>query len=117
MKLNDEPRTHQPYVKCLKLFYQIIPEPYVTCDEVKDLLHILLPRVHGKEEIIEKYIATYVELFGVETTITYTPRSLKHLSRCVIRNEIVRSGKNLEESVKHLCLPETLKDLLLGAAA
>lgn len=115
LKLDNEPITQQ-YVNCLKLFYRIIPEPYIPCDDVKDLLRFLLKFADRKEEIMEEYITTYVELFGVENTVTYTPRSLKHLARCVIRNEIIRNSNIVEKSLTHFCLPETLKHLLLGAS-
>lgn len=115
MKVEDEPQASQSVI-CLKQFYQIIPEPYIPCEDIKDLLLYLLQvfDMQRQEEMIEKYLTTYVELFGVENTAQYIPRSLKHLARCVIRNEILRSSKTLEKSVKHLCLPENLKDLLFG---
>lgn len=115
LKLDNEP-IYQQYANCIKLFYRVIPEPYTPCDDVKDLLHFLLKFSDRKEEITETYLATYVELFGVEKTTTYTPRSLKHLARCVIRNKIVRNSKIIETSLEQLCLPETLKHLLLGAS-
>lgn len=115
LKLDNDPTTQQ-YVNCLKLFYNIIPEPYVPRDDLKDLLLFLLKASDRREEIIETYLATYVELFGVENTIIYTPRSLKHLARCVIRNEIIRNSNIVEKSLTHFCLPETLKHLLLGAS-
>lgn len=117
MKVEEEPQASQTVI-CLKQFYQIIPEPYIPCEDIKDLLLFLLQifNIEQQEEIIEKYLATYVELFGVDNTAQYIPRSLKHLARCVIRNEILRNSKTLEKSVKHLCLPENLKDLLFGAS-
>lgn len=113
LKVDNDPTTQQ-YVKCLKLFYNIIPEPYVPRDDVKDLLQFLLKDSDRKEEIIEKYLTTYVELFDMESTESYTPRSLKHLSCCVQRNSIIRSSKTLTMCVNDMCLPEEVKELLLG---
>lgn len=114
-KLDNDSITQQ-YVYCLKLFYRIIPERYAPHEDVKDLLRFILKLSDRKDEIIETYLTTYADLFGVESSTVYAPRSLKHLARCVIRNGIIRNSETVEMAVNHMCIPETLKHFLLGAS-
>lgn len=106
--------TAQMYANCVNSFYRIITEPFVPHVDVRDFLCFLLKHADNREEIIETYLSTYIKLFGVERAAPYAPRKLKHLSRCAIRNVIIKNSNTLEMSVNQLPLPGYLKRLLLA---
>ena len=108
---------NKPYaekcVKCLRMFFQVIPEPYVTQDELKSFLKFLLKDTDRVEEIAEIFVDIYKQIFNFECNLLYSPRTLKHLAKCATRESILKVSNTLQNGIKSLPLPNILKHYLL----
>lgn len=96
-------------MKCLKMEFETIPEPLITREEIEFFLKIFLNEAsHGNiQEICNEYEFQYPESTG-----PLKPRSLLHLSRCQVRQNL-RSTGALPYGVQTLEIPESLKEYIL----
>ena len=87
------------YVRCIRMYFESTPQPFITRNEVEDLIVSLF---HGQDvpdmqQLAKELSGEFVDLFP-ETTEFYNPRKLHHLCRCRIRDILTSSG----------CLPDSV---------
>lgn len=97
--------------QCWEMVFDTIPERHVTRSEVEDLLQrILVPSEEAR--IATKYLCDNFELMFPSSKGPLRPRSLKHLSRCRIRQNM-REANTIWYGVQYLPLPRYLKEYIL----
>lgn len=100
------------FVLCFRMAYETIPEPVITSNEVADFLRLALsgPSADTYIDAFRKY---YEKLFP-ESCEPLSPRTLKHLSRCQVR-ENLRQEYTLPHGIKDLALPTAIKTYITSA--
>lgn len=99
------------FVDRFRMIFDTIPEPLVTLQEVRSLLEKLFLPSDNNKDVIDIFCEWFERLMP-ESAAHLTPRSLKHLSRCQVRDNLRKVGKFPYE-VRHLSIPETLKKEIL----
>lgn len=94
------------FVLCFRMAYETIPEPVITSNEVADFLRLALsgPSVDTCIDTFRKY---YEKLFP-ESCEPLSPRTLKHLCRCQVREKL-RQEYTFPHGIKDLMLPTAIK--------
>ena len=115
MKKENDSST-QEYIKCFRSFFRVIPDPLICRDEVKSFLVFLFKDASCNGKAIEEFLNIYTDLFDLENSMSYAPRTLKHLSRYAVRKCIIRNSTAIKNCLDDLHLPVTLNNLLLGAS-
>ena len=93
------------------MIFDTIPEPLVTLQEVRCLLEKLFLPSDNNKEVIDIFCEWFERLMP-ECVTPLTPRTLKHLCRCLIRDNL-RKNRRFPYEVRHLPLPKFLKDEIL----
>lgn len=93
------------------MIFDTIPEPLVTLQEVRSILEKLFLPSANNEEVIEIFCEWFEKLMPESTTLL-KPRTLRHLCRCVVRDNIRRNGK-FPYGVYSLTVPESLQEYIL----
>lgn len=99
------------YVICFRMAFETIPEPIITAQEVVNFLYYLFSGPSA-DEFIEEISREYKEFFP-ESTEPLTPRSLKHLSRCQVRQNFREAG-TFPFGIMDLNYPQALKNYILA---
>lgn len=94
------------FVMCFRMAYETIPEPVITSNEVEDFLTFALSGPTA-DTCIDSIRKEYEKLFP-ESRESLAPRTLKHLSRCQVRQNL-RQEYTLPHGVKDLVLPTAIK--------
>lgn len=98
------------YNQCLRLYFETIADPFPTVAEVRGFLIVFVNFFIGPVDVSEM-CKIFSQMFP-ESLRSYSPRTLKHLSRCEVRVSCRRSG-SLPKVVEDLVIPKTLKEYLL----
>ena len=98
------------YIECLRMYFHIVPDPYPTYEEVKRLLVGYLGEIN-ELRFLEPF-CTDLERYFPESLNHHQPRSLTHLSRCVVRETLRKYGP-LPTIVNSLSLPKIIKEYLV----
>lgn len=93
---------------CLDLLTDSMPEPYVSVEDVRQFLKFFHPETEDAVEIA----CSYFRVAFSESQEFPTPRSLKDLSRCKIR-ESIKSEEPFLDMVAKLHYPLPLKKFIL----
>ena len=107
--VNDRPKEVQNYVLCLSLAFETIPDPVISSEEVRNYLEKLICGLLPNEAV--KAISSEYEYNFEDSRTPLTPRSLEHLCRCSIRQNL-RERRSLPDGIKSLPLPEMIKNYL-----
>ena len=96
---------------CFRMAYETIPEPIITSNEVANFLKLVLCG-SSVDSSIEAIRSDYEKLFP-ESSGPLAPRTLKHLSRCQVRQNM-RQIRCFPWGISDLKLPKTLKDYIIS---
>lgn len=94
------------FVLSFRMAYETIPEPVITSNEVADFLRFALSGPLADIHI--NSIRKDCEKLFPESREPLAPRTLKHLSRCQVRQNL-RQDYTLPYGVKNLVLPTSIK--------
>ena len=100
----------QEYIEGLHLYFEMVPDPYPSLEEIKRLLTGYLGHVNKSELLVPVY-KELVRLFPGSSK-SYEPRSMSHLARCQVRQTLRKRGP-LPIVVKNLVLPKRIKNYIL----
>ncbi|XP_042904499.1 uncharacterized protein [Parasteatoda tepidariorum] len=93
----------------VRVLWSSIPDALLTKADIFRLFKGINPRYYQKINDIWQW---YCNLINYEETSDKRPRSLKHLSRCIIRNRL-RDNFKLPEGVEELDVPKQVQKYLL----
>ncbi|XP_015930845.1 uncharacterized protein [Parasteatoda tepidariorum] len=93
----------------VRVLWSSIPDPLLTKTDIFRIFKGISPRYYQKINDVWQW---YCNLVNYEETSDKRPRSLKHLSRCIIRNRL-RDNIKLPEGVEELGVPKQVQKYLL----
>nr|XP_042905659.1 uncharacterized protein LOC122270819 isoform X2 [Parasteatoda tepidariorum] len=93
----------------VRVLWSSIPDALLTKTDIFKLFEGINPKNYPKINDIWQW---YCNLVNYEETSDKRPRSLKHLSRCIIRNRL-RDNFKLPEGVEELSVPKHVQKYLL----
>lgn len=101
----------QEHVNCIRMYFRAVAEPFISKKDVEEFLRFYY-RNRISEDLIESLGEDYECLFKPESSMAYTPRSLKHLSRLRVRKSLQWKVTVLPNAVKGFLIPPTLMEFL-----
>lgn len=96
---------------CFRMYLAAVPDPYLTVNEVKCLLHTCLFFIN-RLDLLDFYTTEFEKLIP-ECPNQLEPRRLKDLARVKLRNILCKKS-DLPQTLNKLSLTEDLKDFILG---
>lgn len=96
------------YVKCLNVYASTLPEVAVSMKDVKDILDLAFSNDKG---FIDETFSSFREVFP-DTPNLPSPRSLKYLCRCKVR-DYIQKCPSLTTVLSKMGIPIPVKDYLL----
>lgn len=95
------------YIKCLNLYVLTMPEATISIKDVENFLYLKL----DDRAFISKTCSNFKELFP-EIQSFSSPRSLKHLCRCKLR-DCIQKLPPFPAVLSEMQVPKSLEDYLL----
>ena len=96
------------YVKCLNLYVLTLPEAAVSVKDVEDFLSLVF---FHDEDFVTEVCSDFQEVFP-DNPVFSSPRSLKHLCRCAVR-DYIHMRSSLPTMLSDVKIPTKIKDYLL----
>lgn len=123
-------KSSSTYFECFRLAFRSIPDPFVSSGELRELFRDICHKNSShkfrvirrenstkrfREDSAETYIGDIIGEFEnlyPEGAKSLAPRSLKHLSRCQVRENLKRCGA-LPYGVQDLGVPKCIQKYIL----
>lgn len=102
----------EEFISSLKMYFSATPDPFVTIFEVRCVLHALFTLLN-KLDLFDEYFEEF-EMLMPECPAGREPRTLSHLARCQVRQNLKASNLPLPVAVDKLGLPRIIKSFILG---
>lgn len=102
-----------PRFKCLRMVFNSIPEPFVTSEELRGVLELAhADRCDSQSKMLMDALESGFKMMNPESEGFVTPRSLQHLSRCQLRDNLRQTGA-LPHGIHELELPSYIQAYVL----